>query len=457
MTPDEFRLYGHRAIDWVADYLAHPERYPVLPPVRPGQLTDALPARGPERGESMDAILDDFERLIPPAMTHWNHPGFMAYFANSATPEGILGELLAAALNGNGMLWKTCPAIVELEQVALGWLRRWTGLPEDWFGLIYDTASTSSMHAIAAAREAADPEARTKGATRGLVVYTSTQAHSSIEKGAIAVGIGQDNVRKVPVDSAFRMRVDALGEMIDRDLAAGLRPCCVSATVGTTVTTSVDPVSAIADLCERHKMWLHVDAAYAGSAAVAEEFRWALEGCERADSLVTNPHKWLLTPMDCSVFYTRRPEVLRRAFSLVPAYLQSAPDPRAVNLMDYGIPLGRRFRALKLWFILRSYGREGLAAAIREHVRLARVFAGHVEADPRFEHVIPGRFSVVNFRYNGTDDENLSLLERVNAAGDVFISGTVLDGRFILHLAVGNYLTTESHIERAWELVSGGV
>jgi aromatic-L-amino-acid decarboxylase len=457
MTPEEFRLYGHRAIEWVADYLARPERYPVLPPVKPGQLTDALPACGPERGESMDAILSDFERLIPTAMTHWNHPGFMAYFANSATPEGILGELLAAALNGNGMLWKTAPAIVEVEQVALGWLRRWTGLPDEWFGLIYDTASTSSMHAIAAAREAADPEARTRGARPGLVVYTSEQAHSSIEKGAIAVGIGQDNVRKVPVDDQYRMRVDALAEMIERDLAAGLRPCCVSATVGTTVTTSVDPVPAIADLCERHKMWLHVDAAYAGSAAVAEEFRWVFEGCERADSLVTNPHKWLLTPMDCSVFYTRRPEVLRRAFSLVPAYLQSAPDPRAINLMDYGVPLGRRFRALKLWFILRSYGREGLAAAIREHVRLARVFSDHIAADARFEHVVPGRFSVVNFRYKGTDDDNLRLLERVNAAGDVFISGTFLSGRFILHLAVGNYLTTEAHIERAWELVRTGV
>jgi aromatic-L-amino-acid/L-tryptophan decarboxylase len=457
MTPEQFRQYGHRAIDWVADYLAHPERYPVLARVQPGQLTDALPARGPERGESMDAILDDFERLIPPAMTHWNHPGFMAYFANSATPEGIVGELLAAALNGNGMLWKTAPALVELEQVALGWLRRWTGLPEDWFGQIYDTASTSSMHAIAAAREAADPDARAKGATRGLVVYTSEQAHSSIEKGAITVGIGQDHVRKVPVDSAFRMDVGALAGMIERDLAAGLRPCCVAATVGTTVTTSVDPVPAIAELCERYKIWLHVDAAYAGSAAVAEEFRWALAGCERADSLVTNPHKWLFTPADCSVLYTRRPEVLRQAFSLVPAYLQSVPDPRAVNLMDYGVPLGRRFRALKLWFILRSYGREGLAAAIREHVRLARVFASHVAADPRFEHVVPGRFSVVNFRYKGTDDENRRLLERVNAAGDVFISGTVLADRFILHLAVGNFMTAEPHVERAWELVSGSV
>jgi aromatic-L-amino-acid/L-tryptophan decarboxylase len=457
MTPEQFRRYGHQTIDWVADYLAHPERYPVLPPVKPGQLTDALPACGPERGEPMENILADFERLVVPAMTHWNHPGFMAYFANSATPEGILGELLAAALNGNGMLWKTSPAVTELEQVALRWLRRWTGLPDDWFGLIYDTASTSSMQAIAAAREMADPDSRTRGARPGLVVYTSEQAHSSIEKGAIAVGIGQENVRKVPVDSAFRMRTDVLEEMIARDLAAGLRPCCVAATVGTTVTTSVDPVPAIADICERHGMWLHVDAAYAGSAAVAPEFRWALEGCDRADSLVTNPHKWLLTPMDCSVFYTRRPEILRRAFSLVPAYLQTSQDPRAVNLMDYGVALGRRFRSLKLWFILRSYGHEGLMEAIRGHVRLAREFAAKVEADPRLELTAPVLFSVVNFRRKGTDDENLRLLERVNAAGDVFVSGTMLAGRFTLHLAVGNYATKAEHLDRAWELVTGAL
>ena len=282
------------------------------------------------------------------------------------------------------MLWKTSPAVTELEQVALRWLRQWSGLPEDWFGLIYDTASTSSMHAIAAAREAADPESRTKGSRPGLVVYTSEQAHSSIEKGAIAVGIGQDYVRKIAVDDEFRMRPDALREAIDADLAAGLRPCCVSATVGTTSTTSVDPVPAIADLCERHGIWLHVDAAYAGAAALVPELRWAFAGCERADSFVTNPHKWMLTPMDCSVFYTRRPEVLRRAFSLIPEYLQTAQDPRAVNLMDYGVPLGRRFRALKLWFILRSYGREGLAETIRGHVAMAQDFARHGGRGPLF-------------------------------------------------------------------------
>jgi aromatic-L-amino-acid decarboxylase len=457
MTSEEFRRHGYQAIDWIAGFLDHADRYPVVPRVQPGELTDALPSTGPERGESMDAIVADFERLIVPAMTQWNHPGFMAYFANSAPPEGILGELLTAALNGNGMLWKTAPAVTELEQVTLRWLRQWSGLPDDWFGLIYDTASTSSMHAIAAAREAADPDSRTRGAAPGLVVYTSEQSHSSIEKGAIAVGIGQNHVRKVPVDREFRMRPDALRELIERDLAAGLRPCCVTATVGTTSTTSIDPVPAIAEICERHKLWLHVDAAYAGSAALVPELRPAFNGCERADSFVTNPHKWLMTPMDCSVFYTSRPEVLRRAFSLIPEYLQSADNPRAVNLMEYGIPLGRRFRALKLWFVLRSFGREGLADSIREHVRLAQEFACKVDAHPRFERVAPVPFSVVCFRYKGADDQNRAILERVNATGEVFISGTVLNGRFTLHLAVGNRATTAAHVGRAWELIVGAV
>ena len=453
MTPDDFRRHGHQAIDWIADFLADPTRYPVLPAVKPGELTDALPAAGPDCGEPMEQIFADFERLIVPATTHWNHPGFMAYFANSSTGEGILGELFAAALNSNGMLWKTSPAVTELEQVALRWLRQWSGLPQEWFGLIYDTASTSSMHAIAAAREAADPDSRTKGARPGLVVYTSNQAHSSIEKGAIAVGIGQDNVRKIGVDDEYRMDVAALRAAIDADLAAGLRPCCVSATVGTTSTTSVDPVPAIADVCERHGLWLHVDSAYAGSAAIVPELRWAFEGCDRADSLVTNPHKWLMTPMDCSIFYTRRPEILRRAFSLIPEYLQTAQDPRAVNLMDYGVPLGRRFRALKLWFILRSFGREGLVEVIRKQVAMAQEFAREIDAHPSFERVAPAPFSVVNFRYRGTDDENRRILEAVNASGEVFLSSTVLRGKYTLHLAVGNYGTKPEHVARAWELL----
>ena len=457
MTPEEFRQYGHQAIDWVADYLADSARYPVFPAVKPGELTDALPACGPESGEPMDRILADFERLVVPAMTHWNHPGFLAYFANSASPEGVLGELFSAALNSNGMLWKTAPAITELEQVALSWLRQWMCLPAHWFGLLYDTASVGSMHAIAAARHAADPASRTRGAAPGLVVYTSEQAHSSIEKGAIAVGIGQDHVRKITVDSEFRLRPDALAEAIASDLQAGLRPCCVAATVGTTSTTSVDPVPAIAEICRRHNLWLHVDAAYAGSAMVAPEFRWAIEGCEHADSFVTNPHKWLMTPLDCSVFYTARPEVLREAFSLIPEYLRTADDPRAVNLMDYGVPLGRRFRALKLWFVLRSFGREGLARMIRSHVRMAQELARRIDDDPRFERVAPVPFSVVNFRYKGTDEENHAILDHVNASGEVFLSGTVLHGRFTLHLAIGNRATQERHIDRAWELVTAAV
>jgi aromatic-L-amino-acid decarboxylase len=453
MTPDEFRRYGYQAIDWIADYLAHPERYPVLAPVKPGQLTDALPAHGPEAGEKMEAILADFDRLVVPAITHWNHPGFMAYFANTGSQPGILGELLAAALNVNGMLWRSAPAATELEQVTLRWLREWTALPPDWFGIIYDTASLSSMHAIAAAREAADPHSRTRGTSPGLVVYASEQAHSSIEKGAIAVGIGQDHVRKIPVDAEFRMRPAALADSIRQDLADGLHPCCVSATVGTTSTTSVDPVPEIADIAEQYGLWLHVDAAYAGSLMVAPEFRWAFAGCHRADSLVTNPHKWLLTPTDCSVFYTRRPDVLRAAFSLVPEYLRTAADPRAVNFMDYGVPLGRRFRALKLWFIMRYYGRQGLANILRAHVALAQELAAQVDADPRFERTAPTPFSVVCFRYQGTDEQNKRIEERVNATGEVFISGTVLNGRYTLRIAIGNQATQRQHVQRAWDLI----
>ena len=401
----------------------------------------------------MEAILADFERLVVPAMTHWNHPGFLAYFANSSPPEGILGELYAAALNGNGMLWKTSPAVTELEQVALRWLRQWCGLPEDSVRpdlrhRVHRQHACHRRRAPGRRPRIAHPRHRA-GSGR---LHLRTGALFPIEKGAIAVGIGRTSSAKSPW-TRVRMRPEALQGLIEADLAAGLRPCCVAATVGTTSTTSVDPVPAIASLCERHGLWLHVDAAYAGSAAVAPEFRWAFEGCDRADSFVTNPHKWLLTPMDCSIFYTRRPEVLRRAFSLIPEYLETAQDPRAVNLMDYGVPLGRRFRALKLWFVLRSYGREGLAAMIRCHVALAQGFALQVDADPLFERTAPSPFSVVCFRYKGSDDQNRRILEAVNATGEVFLSGTVLKGRYSLHLAVGNHGTTQSHVDRAWTLV----
>ncbi len=457
MTSDEFRRYGYQAIDWIADFLERPERYPVLATVKPGQLTDALPSCGPERGESMEAIFGDFERLIVPALTHWNHPAFMAYFASSAAHPAILGELLSSAVNQNGMVWKTSPAVTELEQVSLKWLRQWYGLPEDWFGILYDTASIGSLHGLAAARHAADPDSRTKGLSPRLTVYTSEQSHSSIEKGAIALGIGQEHVRKIPVDAEFRMKPEEVAAAIERDLREGLKPCCVCATVGTTNTTSVDPVAAIADICEKHGIWLHVDSAYAGAFMTAPEFRWAFEGCDRADSLVTNPHKMLLTPMDCSAFFTRKPDTLRRAFSLIPEYLRTEEHPRVVNLMDYGVPLGRRFRALKLWFIMRSYGREGIAEVMRSHVSLAQIIKRAVDEDPRFERVAPAPFSVVCFRYKGTDDENRRILKCVNSTGEMFISGTELKGRYTLRLAIGNLATRREHVERAWELIRKAV
>ena len=457
MSPDDFRRFGHQTVDWIADYLANPARYPVLPNIEPGAVVDALPRSGPEQGEPMERVLADFERLIVPALTHWNHPGFLAYFANTSPGPGILAEMLAAALNVNAMLWKTSPAATELEQVVLNWLREWLGLPEGLFGIIFDTASTSSMHAIAAAREMADPEARTRGASPGLTVYCSEEAHSSIEKGAIAIGIGQQNVRKIPADAEFRMRPPALAAAIEADHAAGLRPFFVAATVGTTSTTSIDPVPAIADIAERYGLWLHVDAAYAGPAAIVPEFRYILEGVDRADSLVTNPHKWFFTPFDLSVFYTRRPDILRRAFSLVPEYLKTAQDGRALNFMDYGVPLGRRFRALKLWFVMRNFGRERLADMIRQQIGWAQELASAIDSDPRFERMAPAPLSVVNFRYRGSDDENRRILDEVNASGEFFLSHTVLHGKFTLHLAVGNMGTGREHIMRAWEAVRGRI
>jgi aromatic-L-amino-acid decarboxylase len=421
--------------------------------VKPGDLVDALPRSGPEQGESFAAIMRDFDSKIIPAVTHWNHPGFLAYFACTGSTPAIIAEMLAAALNTNGLHWDTSPALVELEQVALGWLREWMGVPADWFGIIYDTASLSSFHAICAAREMVDPNARLNGATGSLVLYTSEQSHSSIEKGAIAAGIGQSNVRKVPTDAEFRMRPKALAAAIEQDLAAGKKPFCVVATVGTTSSTSVDPLAAIADIAENHGLWLHVDAAYAGAAALLPECRDILAGIERAHSLVVNPHKWLFTNIDLSAFYTRRPDILRRAFSLVPEYLSPLQDPRAIHLMDYGVPLGHRFRALKLWFILRYFGRERLQRILRSHMDWARRIADEIRADSRFEVIAPVTFSVVCFRYKGSDDDNRRIFEKVNASGKFFISHTQLGGRYVLRLAIGNLGTTWEDVRGAWEMI----
>ena len=464
MPAEEFRRHGYRLIDWIADYLAHPEQFAVLPQVEPGQFRAALPAEAPETGEEFSRVLDDWERLLLPGITHWNHPGFFAYFSISGSGPGILGELLSQALNINAMLWRTGPSATELEEVVLGWLRKMVGLPEEFFGVLTEGASVSSMRAIAAAREALGLGFRQHGLAGGprLRLYTSEQSHSSIEKGAIVLGLGQEGVRKIPVDSEFRMRPDALAAAIREDRAAGWLPFCVVATVGTTSTTSVDPLPAIVDICGAQKLWLHVDAAYAGPAAIVPEYRPLMAGWERADSLVLNPHKWLFTPVECSAFYCRHPETLRAAFSLVPEYLRTPEDAHVNNYMDYGVQLGRRFRALKLWFVLRYFGQEGIRLRLREHVRLAQIFARWVDEDPGFERLAPVPFSVVCFRARPQSVEpddarlnqlNAALLDRVNASGKVYLSHTGLDGHFTLRLAIGNLRTTEEHVRTAWELL----
>jgi aromatic-L-amino-acid/L-tryptophan decarboxylase len=467
MSPDEFRASGHEIVDWIADYLGDIRDFPVLPDVQPGALIDRLPAAGPETGESMDAILADFRNLIVPGITHWNHPRFFAYFSISASGPGILGEMLAAALNVNHMLWKTSPAATELEQVTLGWLRQWLGLPDDFFGIIHDTASIGSLHAILAARELAAPEVRLTGENPRLVLYASEHAHSSIDRGALAAGIGLENIRHVPSDEEFRMRPDALASMIAEDIAAARKPFCIVATVGTTSTTSVDSVAQIGEIARRHHLWFHVDAAYAGSAALLEEHRHILDGAAQADSLVVNPHKWLFTPVDLSILYTRRPDVMRRMLSLedVPPYLRAAEQDRAVNLSEYSLALGRRFRSLKLWFVLRYFGREGIVRILRRHMELAHDLAQHISADSRFEVAAPVLFSLVCFRLRGPHEDNAQdsnvanrdLLERINASGRAFLSGTALHGKFVLRLAIGNVATTEDDVRQTWEWIMSSV
>ncbi len=456
MAPDEFRQHGHEVIDWIADYLETIRDRPVLPPVQPGELTAQLPAHAPEEPEHMNRILADFRDRIVPANTNWNHPAFHAYFANSGTPPAILAEALCAALNVNGMLWKSSPACTELEQVTLRWLAQWLGLPDEWFGMIHDTASTAGVHVLACARHRADPLSRFAGnADRAFIVYCSELAHSFVDKAAMTVGFGLAAVRRVPVDRTFRVRPQVLAEMIAADRAAGRTPVCIVATIGTTSVASVDPVPEVAVIAERERLWLHVDAAYGGAAAVSQKYRHHLAGAARADSFVVNPHKWLLTPSDLCAFYTRDPETLRGAFSLVPEYLRTAQHPSAVNMMDYSFQLGRRFRALKLWFVMRSYGRRGMAEVIESHCDMAGGFARRLAADGRFEIVAPIEFSLVCFRYRGSDDENRALLEAINSSGRAFLSHTVIEDRYVLRMAVGNWQTTAEDIARLCVLIAG--
>jgi aromatic-L-amino-acid decarboxylase len=467
MNTNEFRKYGKQLIDWIADYLDHPERYPVLSRVKPGEIKAQLPAAPPPQPESLDTVLDDFDHVIVPGLTHWNHPAFFAYFAQSGTIPGILGELLSAGLNVNAMLWRTSPSATELEEVVMSWLRQMVGLPDEFEGVIMDSASSSSLAAITAAREALNLRIREDGlAGRSdlprLTMYTSEQSHSSIEKGGIVLGIGQSNVRKIEVDERFCMRPDRLAAAIKADREGGRLPFFVCATVGTTSTTSIDPVPAIAEICAREKAWLHIDGAYGGSAAIAPEMRYVLNGAEHADSIVINPHKWLFTPLDFSAFYTRHVDTLKRAFSILPEYLRTSEgDEGAVkNYMDYGVQLGRRFRALKFWFVVRTFGVDGLTERIREHLRLAKVFASWIDDSPDWEVVAPVPFSTVCFRATPRripeakwNELNERLMDAVNATGEAFLSHTKLNGRYIIRLAIGNSRTTEQHIARAWELL----
>ncbi len=459
----DFRQAMHRVADLLADYLENVGEYPVVPRIQPGDVRRALPDSPPERPEPLERILDDYQRLIEPNTTHWNHPGFMAYFGITGSGPGILGEALAAGLNVNTMLWRTGPAATELEEHVCDWLRQMIGLPPDFRGHINDTASIASLLSLAAARQRAGLDIRQRGmAARAdlppLTVYASEQAHSSIDKAVITLGIGLDNLRRIAVDDEFRLDAGALEAAIEADRAAGRRPIGVVATAGTTSTTSVDPLRTIAGICQREALWLHVDAAYAGSAAICPEFRRLMDGLEEADSIVVNPHKWLFTPVDCSVLLVRDVDTFREAFSVVPEYLRTA-DTGVTNLMDYGVQLGRRFRALKLWMVIRAFGVSGLQERIRYHCALARAFAASVESEPGFVLCAPVPFSTVCFRAVGDgsperqDELNERLLNEVNAAGSVFLSHTKLRGRYVLRLTIGNLRTSRERVETARELI----
>ncbi len=428
----DLRTDGAAALEWAASYLERVSELPVLAQVEPGEIRSRLPDRAPEHPEPFSALLADLDRLLLPGVTHWQHPRYFAYFATSASEPAILAELLAAALNSVAILWRTAPAATELEATVLDWTAELLGLPAGWHGHIEDSASTSTLAALIVARKATGRD----------VVVCSDEAHSSVEKGARMLGM---KLRRVPSDEEFRIRPDALGPL--EDVAA------VVATVGTTAATAVDPVGAVADACAPTGTWLHVDAAYAGAAMVCPEHRWAFGGVERADSLVVNAHKWMLTPMDCSLLWTRRPEDFRQAFSLIPEYLRTPDAEDALSLSEYGPALGRRFRALKLWAVLRCHGRSGLQEQIRSGVRLAGLFERWVAQEPGWVLCAPRHFSVVCFRLEGGDGRNRRLLERVNATGEMFISHAVLDGRYALRLAVGQQRTTEEDVRRAWEVL----
>src|SRR5437016_5185943 len=460
--PEEFRKQLHELADWVADFRENIESLRDAPDEKPGAIRAQLPEQAPEEGERFETILAHIDRLIVPGMVHWSHPMFLGYFGWTTTAPGILGEIATAPLNVNAMTWRTSPAATELETLVIDWVRQWIGLPEEFGGVVYDTASVGIMHALAVAREEAAPSTRKLGLSgRNLPrfrIYTSDQAHSSVEKAAIALGLGEENVQRVPSDTEFRMDVAAFRAMIERDLSEKFRPLATVATVGTTSTASVDPVPEIAKICREHKMWLHIDAAYGGGFAILPEYKWITKGWSDADSIVINPHKTLFVPLDFSILYVRDLERLRRVFTLVPEYLRGDTIEAEKNYMDYGIQLGRRFRALKAWVIWRAFGREGMVAFMREHVRLAKLFADWVKIDSRFELAAPVVLPVVCFRFVGGDKGKIDILNseivgRINASGRAYLTQTKLRAQTVMRIGLGNVLTTEQHVRNLWELI----
>lgn len=464
MPQEDFRRMGYQIVDFIADYFERLEDFPVLSQNQPNDLKNALPKSAPEKGESFPQILGDVENLILPAVTHWNHPNFHGLFSTSTSSVGVFGEMLSAAFDMKAMLWRTSPASTELEPVVLDWLRQMMGLPEDFKGVIYDTASISTLHAIAMAREKLDLGIRERGMSGRtdlplLRVYCSEQTHSSIDKAVILLGLGQKSLVKIPTSERFEIDVEKLREAIQDDKSRGFLPFCVIPTVGTTSSSSVDNVERIADICERNNLFLHVDTAYAGSAAIVPEFQYYFKGWERADSIVTNPHKWLFTPFDLSVLYVKDLDLLKRTFSLVAEYLKVTET--VTNQMDYGIQLGRRFRSLKLWFVMRYFGQEGLIARIREHCRLARLFANWVDDSENFEMLAPVPFALVCFRACPkilTEEEidalNEKIMNEINASGEAYLSHTKLNGKFTLRLSVGSIRVEERHLQKVWNLLN---
>ena len=464
MEIDEFRRQAHRLVDWMADYLENVETYPVMSQVKPGEIAEKLPASPPLDPEPFDEIFADFERIVLPGITHWQHPCFFAYFPANSSPPSVLAEMLTATLGAQCMIWQTSPAATEMEERVMEWLRDMIGLPSGFVGVIQDTASTSTLCSILSARERASEFCSNStglSQTREMTAYCSEEAHSSVEKGVRIAGIGSDNLRKIPVDENYAMVPDELERAIKRDMAAGKLPVHVTATIGTTGSTAIDPLKEIGKICRKYGVWLHVDAALAGTALILPEYRWMIDGIEYVDSFVFNPHKWMFTNFDCSAFFVKDPETLIKTFQITPEYLRTAQDRRVKNFRDWGIQLGRRFRALKLWFVIRSYGVQGLQRMIRSHLEIARDLAGWIDESEDFELLAPVPLNTVCFRYHPPhiSDEtdlnrvNADLMNTLNRTGRLYLTHTTLRGRYTLRLVVGQTYVTRRHVEEAWRLI----